>query len=816
MNNSVFRINLDIHRQTTQANLSVKKGDTARKIVAALSDGGRPYRIDEGCYAVFKAKKPDGNVLYNDCSIENNCIVYEFTEQTASSAGYMHCELQLYGPDGKIITSPKFAIIVSGLVYDDSEVESSDEFTALEKALTELAELKANGLKGDQGPQGEPGPMGPRGEPFRIYLFEVAAGVYEADKGYDAVKQNHEAGQQIICCLEQEQQWLELPMVKEGAGVFTFCTVVDGVEWRVEISNGVDGAAVVALEEYKFASKSDLRPPLYVNADDTTEQITAADMKAAHLAGRILLCKAENRVLTFDTYSTENPIVYFACVYKGKEYRVRFEDVNGVRVVTNETISLATKAELYLATNEIYFDITDDGVVSLKPAYRGACASAKADYQYGLSDNGVNVDGSRNAELPDEIVIPEIINGIAVKALAKAMFMGNRRIKRLVIPNWIKEIPNHFCYQATSLEAITGTENVTKMGKNAFYYTGIRKAYFPSLTEFVDGSHFMGCANLVVADLGKVFAQANAAVPRRCFSNCEKLEYIRNAEGITSIGEQGLYATYTLSNKDFLPNLKSIGNYGMLLSRADCDWDALSGYNGFGVLSTANHINKYDYSGCKFTPCNNPMRSTFSQHNPKWKDEYIVDYTDENGKRVYCQYEYGCAYVSCAMVYSALMGVDMESPEEFVEAVRKANPELLKVDIADGRIGTDNSQPDTEYIEMRQWLDAVGLKGTFYSSPSPENVQKVYEALANGALVIVRRLGDYTGGNHHTVIHGVNSKGELLAVDSSAANRAIGIYEAVTFAMPVQNMMRDYEGANITGNISLGYGEDWFMVVTKK
>lgn len=146
MNNSVFRINLDIHRQTTQANLSVKKGDTARKIVAALSDGGRPYRIDEGCYAVFMAKKSDGTVLYNGCTIENNCIVYEFTKQTASSAGRMLCELRLYGADNGIITSPRIAIIVSGAVCEDSEVESTDEFTALSRAMADLAALKGAGV----------------------------------------------------------------------------------------------------------------------------------------------------------------------------------------------------------------------------------------------------------------------------------------------------------------------------------------------------------------------------------------------------------------------------------------------------------------------------------------------------------------------------------------------------------------------------------------------------------------------------------------------------------------------------------------------
>lgn len=258
MNYSAFRLSLDIHRQTTQAHLAVKKGDTARKIIASLSDGGRPYRINEGCYAVFRGKKADGNVLYNNCAIENNCIVYEFTEQTAASAGYMACEIRLYGADDQLITSPRFAIIVSGLVYDDSEVESTAEFTALSQAMTDLAELKANGLKGDTGPQGPIGPQGPQGpqgesDVLYVTLIQSGDGSWVSEDYYDDIRRAYEAKRPMVCLIEltnTEQAWLELPLVKMGnGGVFFFSAVCEGTEWLVTLSrNPEDDGTVVTVE----------------------------------------------------------------------------------------------------------------------------------------------------------------------------------------------------------------------------------------------------------------------------------------------------------------------------------------------------------------------------------------------------------------------------------------------------------------------------------------------------------------------------------------------------------------------------------------
>ena len=132
MIDSTKKISLDIHSPSSGEVVNAKRGDTGRRVRISLVDGGVPYVISDECYAVFTAKKPDGNVLYNHCTIENNIITYEITEQTTAVEGRVNCEILLYGADDKLITSPKFTILVYGTVYKvGDEIQSEDEIDAL-------------------------------------------------------------------------------------------------------------------------------------------------------------------------------------------------------------------------------------------------------------------------------------------------------------------------------------------------------------------------------------------------------------------------------------------------------------------------------------------------------------------------------------------------------------------------------------------------------------------------------------------------------------------------------------------------------------
>ena len=142
MNPSIFRISLDIHDEGSQVSLAVKKGDTIRVIQATLTERGRPYTITAGCTAVFTAKKPDGSILYNACTVSGSGITYAMTPQTTAAAGRADCEFRLYDAADELITSPRFNIVICDTVYDDDDViESTSEATALTELIDEATEL---------------------------------------------------------------------------------------------------------------------------------------------------------------------------------------------------------------------------------------------------------------------------------------------------------------------------------------------------------------------------------------------------------------------------------------------------------------------------------------------------------------------------------------------------------------------------------------------------------------------------------------------------------------------------------------------------
>lgn len=141
MNDSIKRITLDLHSNKSRETVKIKKTDTGRKIYISLVDGGRPYYITDDCYAVFSGKKPNGNIVLNDCTIEDNVIIYKLTEQTSAVPGLVNCEIKLYGADEQLITSSEFSIMVDDTVYDDGyDIESVDEFNALKELVNRATE----------------------------------------------------------------------------------------------------------------------------------------------------------------------------------------------------------------------------------------------------------------------------------------------------------------------------------------------------------------------------------------------------------------------------------------------------------------------------------------------------------------------------------------------------------------------------------------------------------------------------------------------------------------------------------------------------
>lgn len=135
MNYSKFQITLDTHSALSQVSIPVPQNDTARRLYVSLTDGGKPFYIEDGCRAVLAATKSDGKYIVNDCIIERNqTIRYEFTEQTTAAIGKIDCTMKLYDSNNELLTSPRFTIVV----YESTVPEvtlSENEHTAVDRML---------------------------------------------------------------------------------------------------------------------------------------------------------------------------------------------------------------------------------------------------------------------------------------------------------------------------------------------------------------------------------------------------------------------------------------------------------------------------------------------------------------------------------------------------------------------------------------------------------------------------------------------------------------------------------------------------------
>ena len=142
MTDSCVRLSLDLQQTDRNITIHAKTGDTGRLLRISLCDDGVPYSISQDCYAVFTGKKPDKTVIYNQCEIENNEILYRFTEQTCTAPGRIPAEIRLYGTQGKLITTASFLLEVHDTVCHPEDVLSQDEMDALDSLVLELWELK--------------------------------------------------------------------------------------------------------------------------------------------------------------------------------------------------------------------------------------------------------------------------------------------------------------------------------------------------------------------------------------------------------------------------------------------------------------------------------------------------------------------------------------------------------------------------------------------------------------------------------------------------------------------------------------------------
>lgn len=408
-----------------------------------------------------------------------------------------------------------------------------------------------------------------------------------------------------------------------------------------------------------------------------------------------------------------------------------------------------------------YFQITEDGVVSLKPEYRGA--TTKATYTYSVSDMGSGVVGSKNAELPSHLIIPEIVDGIVVNKMADGMFCDNTAFEYVTLPNTVTVIPDYCFYGSHFMRDIYNTENITVLGECGFSRaSSVKRVRLPNLTT-MGYRGMMSCTSMVYADIGNV-----TQIPDHAFVYAINIQRLKNTGGVTTVGASAFIKCAKLKHFENLDKLSNVGKTGLWASGVPyTELQKLTNCT-FDTNATALQVNPTDFwSECTYTPCENPLPTYLAQNNTAWDTRAVGSKT----------YKSACMLFDVIHAYCGLHNVTLNDVYELEAMVNSIDTTILANYVS-------------TYTYQTTMARKMGLTVESYGSINKTVLQTLYDALAAGKYASITITNGTNGSilGHCVLIYGVTDKGELMICDCFNAWYH-DFAKPFTYTMPYQNFI---------------------------
>lgn len=103
-----------------------------------------PYRIPEGCTAILKVTKPDGNWVAIDAkTVGDTWMLFELHVQVFTVAGKDEAEVAIYSPEGERLTTDTFYIEVPKEIIHDGEEGSTSYADVVAEQIANAAKRAA-------------------------------------------------------------------------------------------------------------------------------------------------------------------------------------------------------------------------------------------------------------------------------------------------------------------------------------------------------------------------------------------------------------------------------------------------------------------------------------------------------------------------------------------------------------------------------------------------------------------------------------------------------------------------------------------------
>lgn len=143
-------ITLELTGETKRFEVQAKQGDKGTRFVrVSLTNNGAEFEIPSGVTVIANIQKPDQKFCFNECTLEENKVLVPLTNQALAVAGTAECDIEIRDGGGELILSSQaFTIEIEKSMRDENAIESSNEFTALEKInAAEAARVKAEAAR---------------------------------------------------------------------------------------------------------------------------------------------------------------------------------------------------------------------------------------------------------------------------------------------------------------------------------------------------------------------------------------------------------------------------------------------------------------------------------------------------------------------------------------------------------------------------------------------------------------------------------------------------------------------------------------------
>lgn len=138
-----INLTVDVNLNKIQSVTLKQYSKDSQWLVINITENGIPVVFSETDICMFKMRTPDGRKIYNEAVLAGSTAIVEITANCCAYSGTGEAELNIMDGNSAQIATMNFYVAIEESVYENEEIEGSDEFGALVNRITQADELIA-------------------------------------------------------------------------------------------------------------------------------------------------------------------------------------------------------------------------------------------------------------------------------------------------------------------------------------------------------------------------------------------------------------------------------------------------------------------------------------------------------------------------------------------------------------------------------------------------------------------------------------------------------------------------------------------------